>query len=378
MPTLPFDRPHPLRPPPAYADLPPVTRVHAPAGPWSDGPGGSAWLVTGFDAVATVLTDPAFGLDPPGGVNPDNHTLFQDGEPHARLRRLVARAFTPRRIARLSDRMHADATRLVTRMLDAGPSADLVVALSAPLSIGVLGGLLGVADQEIRHFHDTVGAALITEDGWERMQAFAVELVAAKRTTPDDGLISSLITTRDADDGRMTDDELVAMVTVLVAVAYLPVTYGIAIGAMILLDHGRLAELADPHRRGGAVEELLRHQAGLGAEPFPRWARADTTLAGTPIARGEQVLVRLEAAHRDPDRFPDPHTFDPDRGTPHMAFGRGPHHCLGAALARLGMAAALGALAERIPTLRMAVPVEDVEWQRHHLDTFPTAVPVAW
>lgn len=160
----------------------------------------------------------------------------------------------------------------------------------------------------------------------------------------------------------------------LVGAAYLPVTHGIAIGAMILLDHGRLPDLVDPVRRGPAVEELLRHQAGLGGEPFPRWAQADTTLAGVPIARGEQVLVHLEAAHRDPD----PHTFDPDRTTPHMAFGRGPHHCLGAALARLSVGAALGTLAERIPTLRMAVPVEDVEWQRYHLDTFPTAVPVTW
>ncbi len=312
--TLPLDRPHPLRPPPAYADLAPVTRVHTPDGP--------AWLVTGFDA---------------------------------------------------------DAARLVARMLDAGLTADLVEALSAPLAIGIVGRLLGVPTPDIRRFHETVGTALTIEDGWERMQAFTVELIDAKRTTPDDGLLSTLITTRDADDGRMTDAELVAMSTVLIVAGYQPVAYAIAIGAMVLLDTDHLADLADPARRDPAVEELLRYQSGIGGEPFPRWAQEDTELAGTPIAGGDTLLVRLEAAHRDPEHFPDPHAFDPGRaGNPHMAFGRGPHHCLGAALARLGVGAALGALAERVPTLRLAVPVEDVEWQQHYADTFPTAVPVTW
>lgn len=91
------------------------------------------------------------------------------------------------------------------------------------------------------------------------------------------------------------------------------------------------------------------------------------------------MLVRPEAAHRDPIRFPEPHAFDPRRfPNPHMAFGRGPHHCIGAALARQAMGVALGALAERVPTLRPAGPVEDIEWRRHYVDTFPTAVPVTW
>ncbi len=277
--------------------------------------------------------------------------------------------------------MHTDAAQLVVQMLDAGSNADLVEAVSAPLSTGVIGRLLGVPTPEIQCFHDTVGTALTdaSGDGWARMQAFTVELIAAKRTTPDGGLISTLITTRDADDGRMTDAELVAMATMLVVAGYLPVTYAIAIGAMILLDTGRLADLADPARRDPAVEELLRYQSGIGGDPFPRWAREDIDLAGVTIASGDMLLVRLEAVHLDPDRCPDPHLLDPGRAAnPHMAFGRGPHHCLGAALARLGVGTALGALAERVPTLRLATPVEDIEWQQHYADTFPTAVPVTW
>lgn len=321
-----------------------------------------------------------FGLNPSDGPQPDNDTLFRDGEPHARLRRLVAPAFTPHRTGALRAHLHTDPARLVQRMLDAGPTANLVEAVSALLAIGVIAGLLGVPAPEIRRFRDTVGTALTdaSGNGWARMQAFTNELVEAKWATPDDDLVSDLITTRDADDGRLTDAELVAMATLLVVAAYLPMTYAIAIGAMVLLDTGHLDDLADPTRRESAVEELLRYQSGIAGEPFPRWARRDTELAGVSIARGDMVLVRLEAAHRDPDRSPDPHTFDPGRTAGHLAFGRGPHHCLGAALGRLGVGAALGALAERVPTLRLATPVEDIEWHYVHPDSFPTAVPVTW
>ncbi|MFC7743150.1 hypothetical protein ACFQXA_22585 [Nocardiopsis composta] len=106
--------------------------------------GAPAWLVTSYDAAVQVLTDARFGVTPPTGRDPGNETLFQDGEPHARLRRLVARAFTPRRIAALRPGIEAAAAELVAAMAAAGPPADLMADLAAPLSLSVIGDLLGV------------------------------------------------------------------------------------------------------------------------------------------------------------------------------------------------------------------------------------------
>lgn len=141
MPTLPLDRPGPLDPPPAYAQLRPVSRVRTPQGT-------PAWLVTGFDAAVAVLTDTRFGLTPHGGGYGGNDTLSQDGVAHTRLRRLVGRAFTPGRIAAMGERSEKLAAGYVDAMLDRGPPADLVADLAAPLSITVIGELLGVDERE--------------------------------------------------------------------------------------------------------------------------------------------------------------------------------------------------------------------------------------
>ncbi|MDN5747542.1 MAG: cytochrome P450 [Pseudonocardia sp.] len=380
MTTLPLDRPDPLRPPPAYAELredDPVARVTTPDG-------ARAWLVTGHDAVITVLTDPRFGVTPPGGAHPGNDTLFQDGERHARLRRLVSRVFTPLSIDALRERVAEQAEALVAEMVEKGAPADLVDAVAAPLSITVIGELLGVTTAELSRFRRSADAALTGTDpaalaqGWAALQELVAGLVEDKRHDPGDDLLSSLITVRDADDGRLSDGELVAMATVLVAAGYLSAANAIAVGAMQLVTLGRLADVADPATREPAVEELLRYQSGVTGEPLPRWARVDLELAGVPVAAGEMVLVRLEAADRDPSRFPDPDAFDPTREGTHLAFGRGPHHCLGAALARLELGAALGALATGLPSLRLAVPVPDVEWVHGYADSGPAALPVTW
>ena len=159
---------------------------------------------------------------------------------------------------------------------------------------------------------------------------------------------------------------------------YLTTSNAIAVGTLQLLAEDRLADFAGTDI-GPAVEELLRLQVGLVGEPFPRYAHEDLTLGGVDVAAGEQVLVRLEAANRDPERFPDPDDFLPGRESgPRLTFGRGPHHCLGPALGRLEVGAALGALARRLPGLRLTGTVEDVVWSRSHADAGPVAVHVAW
>ncbi|MFC5834193.1 hypothetical protein [Nonomuraea insulae] len=153
--TLPFDRPDPLMPPPEYARLretSPVARVRTPDGR-------PAWLVTSYDAAAAVLADRRFGLTPPGTPGSGNETLFQDGEAHARLRRLVAKAFSPRRVELLRERVERVADEHVATLALTGPPADLVAGLAAPMAITVIGELLGVDPGDRERFRVVAGGS---------------------------------------------------------------------------------------------------------------------------------------------------------------------------------------------------------------------------
>ncbi|GAA1322010.1 cytochrome P450 [Pseudonocardia xinjiangensis] len=392
---LPLDRPDLLRPPPAYAVLresEPVTRVTTPDGT-------PAWLVTSYDAAVTVLSDPRFGVAPPGGAHPGNHTLFQDGAPHTRLRRLVSAAFTPRRVEAMRPRIEALADRYVGAMAAAGPPADLVDAVAAPLSISTIGELVGIPVSEhaqLRQWADavlTVDMAAASageldtagiEQAWTALTDYAAALVAARRADRGDDLISALVGVhedgaRPGHDELLSEDELVAMVTTLVSAGYLSACNGMSVATIHLVTGGQLPVLAaHPDRLDAVVEEVLRQQSGVTGEALPRWAHQDVELAGVSVAAGDMVLARLEAANRDPARFPDPDRFVPDRPNPHIAFGRGPHHCLGAALARVEIRAALRALAAQLPGLRLHGPVEEIPWIHGFVDSGPAALPVTW
>ncbi|GAA2447052.1 cytochrome P450 [Actinomadura vinacea] len=373
--TLPFDRPSPLEPPEAYAELrasTPVAQVHIPDGR-------RAWLVTSYEAVVAVLTDPRFRLAPPGLESSGNDTLFQDGDAHTRLRRLVSKAFTPRAITALRPHIERLATEQVAAFAAAGPPADVVAGLAAPLSTQVIGDLLGVAIDERERFHALVEAVSSAEfftadaeaaaamaQAWNDLTGYAAGLVATKRGDLGDDLLSALINVRDAQDGRLSDDELIGMATTLVAAGHQTTRNAISAGTIQLVAENRLADA--PERLDEVVEELLRDLAGVIAEPFPRWAHEDMELEGASIKPGDLVLVRLEAANHDPRHS----------GKAHVSFGRGPHHCLGASLARIELAAAIRALALRLPGLRLQVPVEDLVWVRGETDAGPKAVPVTW
>ncbi|MBB6549878.1 cytochrome P450 [Nonomuraea rubra] len=383
---LPFDRPGPLAPPPEYArlrDTTPVARVRTPDGR-------EAWLVTSYDAVATVLSDRRFGLAPPGSAYPGNETLFQDGEAHARLRRLVSKAFGPRAVEGMRARVERVAGEHVAALARSGPPADLVAGLAAPLSITVIGELLGVDAGDRAHVQElagTGGADFVFGDeeemaraakAWEGLTAYAATLVEARRAAPGDDLLSSLITVRDACDGRLGDGELVAMAATIVSAGYLSARNAIATAALRLLTEDRLADVTG-EQAGAVVEEVLRLQSGLTGEPFPRFAQTGLDLAGVAIAAGDLVLVRLEAAHRDPRHFAGPDTFVAGRdSSPSLVFGHGVHYCLGAPLARLEVGAALAALARRLPGLRLLGTADDIVWARDGADIGPAALHVTW
>ncbi|NRQ35811.1 cytochrome P450 [Nonomuraea sp. NN258] len=488
--TLPFDRPDPLSPPPAYARLRehgPVTRVGTPGG-------AEAWLVTSYEAVAAVLSDRRFGLAPPGAGHPGNETLFQDGEAHARLRRLVSKAFSPRAVKSLHQRVTRTAVALAAELARTGPAAestrsdataapepgparsgvtaapepgparsgvtaapepgparsgvtaapepgparsgatvhpeaglarpgqaadpvaglacsgavadpvagvarsgpvaDLVAGLATPLSIIAISELLGVDIDDRDRFRALADSArgvdfvfgteedlVKAAESWEALTGYAATLVAAKRAAPGDDLLSSLISVRDADDGRLSDGELIAMTATIVSAGYLSARNATATAALRILAEERLDTVsgATPAELDAIVEEVLRLQSGLTGEPFPRFAQTDLDLAGTAIAAGDMVLVRLEAANRDPRHFPDPDEFLPGRqSSPSLAFGHGVHYCLGAALARIEVRAALGALAARLPGARLAGPAADVTWAHDGADSGPAALHITW
>lgn len=398
--TLPFDHPDPLQPPPAYAEL----RESEPVAAVTTADGRPAWLITSYAAVSAVLGDHRFGVAPPDVVA-QGATLLQDGEPHRRLRTLVGRAFTPRRMELMRPVIERTADRQADAFAADGPPADLVSGFAAPLSIAVISELLGVAIEDRERFRELADAAstadFLADDpagsadssatgaaaAWEAFGGFVAAVVHAKRDALAEDLLSDLIRTRDADDGQLDDYELTTLVLTILASGYLTATNAIAVGTTLLLTDGRLADCrtAPEARLERIVEEVVRLQIGLIGEVFPRWARADLELAGVPVATGDLVLVRLGAANRDPQQFPDPDGFRADgvdgnnRAEHHLAFGRGPHHCLGAALARVEIAAAFRALATRLPTtLRLDGTVHDIEWIKSHADTGPVAVPLTW
>lgn len=198
---------------------------------------------------------------------------------------------------------------------------------------------------------------------------FTAELVAAARERPGDDLLSALVGVRDAGDGRLGDGELIALVTALLAAGVITVRGGLAVAVVVLLSDDALAGVADHPDAPGLVDELVRR---AGVEVFPRFAQVDLELGQVMVAAGEKVLLRLEAANHDPARFADPAALVPGRPGPHLGFGRGPHHCLGAALARVELTAALTALSRRAPGLRLAVPADEIPWHRGEVDSGPT------
>ncbi|MEV6412985.1 cytochrome P450 [Kribbella sp. NPDC051718] len=341
----------------------------------------NAWLVTSYDAVATVLSDPRFGGAPPAAEAEAEGAV--DGR--ARIRRLVTRGLTARRVEAVrpyvEEMAHGYVARITAQKVDASHPIDLVETFSAPLAINVLGESIGVPVQERAALRGWAEEALLIgnvpngermRQGMAALEAYVKDLVAAKRKSPGDDLLSDLIAVRDTEDGRLGDEELTSLIMVLLEGGYLSPRNAISVAVLQGIVEGRTRE-TDPD-----VDEVLRLLAGLTGEALPRWVQQDLTLEGEQLVAGDMVLARLEAANRDPERFPDPNRYVAGRGVPHLTFGRGPHHCLGAALARMELGAALTVLARELPGLRLETAVQDVPWSYGFADSGPATLHVSW
>jgi cytochrome P450 len=357
------------------------------------------WLVVGHDAAQDALVHPALiknsapsrdKLDAAGytndrpGVGIGGNMLVSDPPDHTRLRRLVAGAFSPGRTKRLAPRVREIADGLVDAIAPKG-EADLVEEFTAPLPVAVISELLGVPERDRSDFRAWSSLTLGAPSDRQRaaglnLNRYLAELVAAKRREPDDALLSALVAVHDEDDGRLSEVELVGTAVLLVVAGHETTVNLLGNALVALLRDPAQADLLRerPELVPGAVEEFLRYDSSV-EHATPRYAAEDLVLAGTPIARGDVVMVALSSASRDmpvPDGG-DPAALDVSRrGVRHLSFGHGIHYCLGAPLARLETATALETLLRRIPDLAPAAPLEHVGWVPSGIMRGPLSLPV--
>jgi cytochrome P450 len=345
--------------------------------------GMQGWLITGYDAARFALSDPRFVKGGPGhgpyqeqlpahvSAAIDRHLLALDPPDHTRLRRLLAAAFTRRRSEQLAPRIQELTDDLLDRLqlrARTGP-VDLITEFAYPLPIAVICELLGVPEGDRGDFRAWTGPLVAGAlAGFEAYSAAATslvgyvrELLARKRRQPADDLLSALVAVQDEGD-RLTEDELTAMVYLLLIAGHETTVNLIANGVRALLEHpDQLALLrAEPERTANAVEELLRYDGPLQSA-IPTVVAAPVEIGGVQLAPGEVVVVSLLAANRDPARYPGAERLDVTReATSHLAFGYGIHRCVGAPLAQVEARIALGSLIRRFPGLELAVPAADL------------------
>ena len=360
-------------------------------------PGGTgAWLITGYAEARAALADPRLSKHMPGWHPPpdsiiaalDQHMLNSDPPDHERLRKLVNKAFTARRVERLRPRITAITAGLLEDMPAHGgrrgrTEVDLLASFAFPLPITVICELLGipVGDRDdFRTWSATIvsnaAAPEVFQAHTTAMVRYFMALLAAKRREPGDDLLSALIAARDEED-RLSENELLSMAFLLLVAGHETTVNLIASGVLaLLLNPAELARLrAEPALIDGAVEELLRYVSPVNHTTF-RCATEPVEIGGVRIGRGDPVLVALSGANRDPARFGDPERLDLGRDSSgHLAFGHGIHYCLGAPLARLEAEIAISGLLARFGSISLAVPAASLRWRPstliHGLESLP-------
>ena len=393
---FPLVRECPYAPPADYAQIreeEPITIVRLPNGR-------EARVVTKHEHVRQVLNDPRFSADrshpdfpnlAPAGqrIRRDDaarNMLMMDPPEHGPARRAVLGEFTVRQIAALRPRMQQIVDERLDVMLAGPRPADLVEALSLPVPSMVICELLGVPYADHAFFQANTAAMIKRETtpddrraAFEAIQAYLDELIAAKEADPPDDLLGRQIRKR-RDEGTYERRPLVGLGFLLLVAGHETTANMISLGTLALLDNPAQTDRlrADPARTLGAVEEMLRYFTIVDTV-VARLCIADTEVGGVTIRAGEGVLTLGQAANRDPDAFEQPDEFDIDRpARHHVAFGFGPHQCLGQNLARAELQIVFDTLLRRVPTLRLAVPVEELPFKSDAAIYGIYHMPVTW
>ncbi|MET0406531.1 MAG: cytochrome P450 [Cystobacter sp.] len=358
------------------------------------------WIVTRYKEAVEMMRDPRFIKDinklpadaPARRMRVDSmeiinrHMLSVDPPDHTRLRTIVSKAFTPRRVEELRPRVTAIAQRLLDGVQAQG-SMDLLDAFAFPLPVTVIAEMLGVPTKDQDQFREWTNVIInppvngdlgpLQQAGMQFLQYFQ-DLMARRRSEPRDDLLTALMSVEEQGD-RLAPMEVVSMLFLLLVAGHETTVNLMGNGVWALLKHPEQLERlrANPALIDSAVEEMLRYRGPVETTTH-RWVLQDTEYHGQVIPAGEAVFASLMAANHDPQQFPEPERFDiarePNR---HIAFGFGIHFCLGAPLARLEATIALNLLLERMPRLRLAVDERELRWREgilvHGLQRLPVA-----
>ncbi|MFF8938417.1 cytochrome P450 [Streptomyces paradoxus] len=367
---------------PVYAELRARGRVH-----WFEPT--NQWLVPHHADVSALLRDrrlgrtyqhrfthEEFGRTAPPPEHEPFHTLNDHGmldlEPpdHTRIRRLVSKAFTPRTVERLKPYVRGLADELVSGLVAAG-GGDLLTDVAEPLPVAVIAEMLGIPESdraplrpwsadicgmyELKPSEDTAAKAVRAS---VEFSDYLRELIAARRKEPGEDLISGLIAAHDEGD-RLTEQEMISTCVLLLNAGHEATVNATVNGWYALFRNpDQLETLRADHRLiPSAIEELMRYDTPL--QLFERWVLDEIEIDGTTIPRGAEIAMLFGSANHDPAVFRNPSALDLTRAdNPHISFSAGIHYCIGAPLARIELAASMGALVERAPTLRLAAEPE--------------------
>lgn len=361
--------------------------------------GETIWFALGHADVTTMLRHPNLSTDESHAAteaeraaedpNRPRSLLFMDPPDHTRLRGLVARAFTPRRVDELRATTQAIATELADAIAAKRSPTDLVQAFAYPLPVRVICALLGVPPEDEALFTSwsrgvarsvdpsvlrTPAIEAAIEEARASLRAYLGDLLAVRRRTPGDDLVSALAAV-DADGDRITSREVVALVQLLLVAGHETTVNLIGNGTLALLRNPEQLALLrrSPELVGPAVDEFLRFDGPV--QITQRVVTQDMTVVGCPVKRGDEIMLVLGAANRDPAAFPDPHKLDVTRDARrHVGFGGGIHHCLGAALARMEGQIAFATLLDRFPRLELAgTPERRPTFTLRGLETLPVS-----
>ncbi|MFH8568335.1 cytochrome P450 [Streptomyces sp. NPDC017993] len=372
-----------------------LSKVALPDGSW-------AWLATRYADIRAILGDTRFSSDTTvpgyplsgmtGGTNTDNRGFIRMDPPeHTRLRRMVTREFMVKRI----EALRPEIQRITDELCDAMERAegrenggvDLVEALALPVPSLVISLLLGVPYDDHDVFQRLTGKLLsrvVPDDEREvariELRDYLDRLVTMKEADPGDDILGRLIVEQQR-TGEITHDEVAAFAALLLIAGHETTANMIGLSALTLMRDQEAADRlrAEPSLIRGAVEELLRFHSIIRNGPR-RVATADIEIGGQLIRAGEGVVVAVPSANRDEDVFADADRLDVCRPNAqhHVAFGYGIHQCLGQALARVELQVVIGTLLRRFPTLRPAVPVEDIPFRSDMAIYGCHALPVTW
>lgn len=387
-------RTSPFDPPELLAELrehDPISKVHL----WD---GRDAWLITRYEDAFAVLrdrrisadsTNPGFPSLSPGRPVPIVKRSFSrmDDPKHAELRQMVAHEFSAVRVDELRPDIQRVVDQKVDHLLAAEPPADLVSAFAQPISTTVLSNVIGIPHDAmaffLEHIESIVSRTQVSnQTGAADEEIFgALDALVTERERAPGGTLIGRLVVNEMRRGTISREELVMIVYLLIVAGYENPANMMGVGVLsMLMDKAwfdglstRSEHLAD------LVEELLRYHSIANHDGLPRVAAADVTVGDVTIRAGDGVIVSLGSANRDEAVFTNAAELDLNRDARrHLAFGQGVHMCLGRWLARAEIQIALATLGTRIPTLRLAVPVEEIPWRENMHSYGVYRLPVTW